>query len=51
MAPSAGFEPATLAIEAPCSIQLSYEGETVWTNQKPAKTAYRLQTISRVMLS
>ena len=26
MAPPAGFEPATLGLEVPCSIQLSYEG-------------------------
>ena len=38
MVPSRGFEPLTLALEPPHSIQLSYEGKETGPNQKPAKT-------------
>lgn len=38
MVPSRGFEPLALALEPPYSIQLSYEGVDVGSNQKPAKT-------------
>jgi hypothetical protein len=37
VAPSAGFEPAPLVVETPCSIQLSYEGRRIKQIKNPQR--------------